>query len=673
MRHVRRFAWALVVFSLVAPIWHRQGTVGVLQFLLVALLAIALLVTSLAWLKSRNRSSLLSLAAICLSLVVIWVVEVGSFRLWADLLAAVAGLLIAAKVSIPFEVPRFDTWLLSPRPSFVVRILIFTVSSWVSIGLVDLFPAGQTPGYVHLGVTSGMLRQSPAGTPKIALALSGGGYRAALFHAGVIEELAEQNVPVDILGSVSGGSIVALAIQQGVTPREFLETVVRGDLNLTRAIATPRYVLPAIFDWLFPWTFERGVQIAFESPDVSRITVNAALLGRAFGYTRSVGLDSARAPAQIEWIIGTTDLKGSRLVGSTSFGTLLIPIRPWSNRTGEPSNSQSPIYGKPTFDPCPLTLWMSGSNLVAAVSGAFPLAFEPVITSEYCPKSLAHVATSEPTFFHLVDGGVADNSGTVMLQALASLSAHEPRAALLGRLAPDLIIASDGGSAANLAVEHARQLSLDSDLYRRTAPALSSAGDVADFLYTYSGAPFADPEYPGPAIITISPRMLFTTKDTHGIEQIFLLDGRKFAERLLVLSRVDVDHLGAALAPDARVAPAFTRELTTCMAKPRKFAEASDDQIGVVASCLLQIPLPRSGVFRELTNMLENFVRAGTLRAQFSRTEAEELFRLGRVLVILQKNTLLNRAPKPLTAHPPQNNPPASFRTGPAFLEGALP
>jgi NTE family protein len=46
--------------------------------------------------------------------------------------------------------------------------------------------------------------------PRIALALSGGGFRAALFHLGVIRRLAEDgwaNV-LDALSTVSGGSIV---------------------------------------------------------------------------------------------------------------------------------------------------------------------------------------------------------------------------------------------------------------------------------------------------------------------------------------------------------------------------------------------------------------------------------------------------------------------------------
>ena len=45
---------------------------------------------------------------------------------------------------------------------------------------------------------------------KVGLALSGGGYRASLFHIGVLARLAECNVlrRVEVLSCVSGGSIV---------------------------------------------------------------------------------------------------------------------------------------------------------------------------------------------------------------------------------------------------------------------------------------------------------------------------------------------------------------------------------------------------------------------------------------------------------------------------------
>ncbi len=55
----------------------------------------------------------------------------------------------------------------------------------------------------------------------IALCLSGGGYRAALFHLGALSRLEELGVlsRVDTISSVSGGSILAAKIASGISDR----------------------------------------------------------------------------------------------------------------------------------------------------------------------------------------------------------------------------------------------------------------------------------------------------------------------------------------------------------------------------------------------------------------------------------------------------------------------
>jgi NTE family protein len=48
------------------------------------------------------------------------------------------------------------------------------------------------------------------GRTKLGLALAGGGFRASLFHVGVLRELARRGLlgKVEVLSTVSGGSIV---------------------------------------------------------------------------------------------------------------------------------------------------------------------------------------------------------------------------------------------------------------------------------------------------------------------------------------------------------------------------------------------------------------------------------------------------------------------------------
>lgn len=57
---------------------------------------------------------------------------------------------------------------------------------------------------------------------KVAVTLSGGGYRAAAFHAGVLRAL-EGKIPIDYLSTNSGGSIIGSYYALGHTPDEFLE------------------------------------------------------------------------------------------------------------------------------------------------------------------------------------------------------------------------------------------------------------------------------------------------------------------------------------------------------------------------------------------------------------------------------------------------------------------
>jgi len=55
----------------------------------------------------------------------------------------------------------------------------------------------------------------------LAVALSGGGYRAAAVHAGVLSVLEAADLPIEYLSTVSGGSIVGAAYATGLSAGEF--------------------------------------------------------------------------------------------------------------------------------------------------------------------------------------------------------------------------------------------------------------------------------------------------------------------------------------------------------------------------------------------------------------------------------------------------------------------
>ena len=69
--------------------------------------------------------------------------------------------------------------------------------------------------------------------PKLGLALSGGGHRAAFFHIGVLARLAELGLlrPIQVISTVSGGSIVGALYYLHV--KNLLET--KTDAEITDA------------------------------------------------------------------------------------------------------------------------------------------------------------------------------------------------------------------------------------------------------------------------------------------------------------------------------------------------------------------------------------------------------------------------------------------------------
>ena len=77
--------------------------------------------------------------------------------------------------------------------------------------------------------------------PKLGLALSGGGHRAAFFHIGVLAKFAELGLlrPVQVISTVSGGSIIGALYYLHV--KNLLESKTDGDrgcrhVKLVRAV-----------------------------------------------------------------------------------------------------------------------------------------------------------------------------------------------------------------------------------------------------------------------------------------------------------------------------------------------------------------------------------------------------------------------------------------------------
>ena len=102
---------------------------------------------------------------------------------------------------------------------------LFAVTLWLFLSTADyLIDDGVSPlGSRSLKVAASMPTSLPhVESPAISLTLSGGGYRAALFHAGVLSELRDARVRIQALTSVSGGSIIGAYYSRGGEPEQFV-------------------------------------------------------------------------------------------------------------------------------------------------------------------------------------------------------------------------------------------------------------------------------------------------------------------------------------------------------------------------------------------------------------------------------------------------------------------
>ena len=72
------------------------------------------------------------------------------------------------------------------------------------------------------------LAQEESERPKIGLALAGGGAKG-IAHIGVLEALAELNIPVDYVAGTSMGSIIGGLYASGIEPAELAVTIAEID------------------------------------------------------------------------------------------------------------------------------------------------------------------------------------------------------------------------------------------------------------------------------------------------------------------------------------------------------------------------------------------------------------------------------------------------------------
>lgn len=220
---------------------------------------------------------------------------------------------------------------------------------------------------------------------SIALALSGGGVRAMVFHMGVLKALAERNLleRVSRISTVSGGSLLlGLILQENElkwpTSTEYLEAVYP---TLREKLCTRSIMLGAIKQLLlYPWNWKYIL---------SRANAIAKTLEKDWGVTTSLG-DLPKTP---EFSInGTPAENGVRFrFKQDSIGDYTIGYASAGN--------------------------YKLANAMA-VSAAFPGGIGPLVvdTSKYEWRTWSPVGVGQGRHMpfkklHLYDGGVYDNLG----------------------------------------------------------------------------------------------------------------------------------------------------------------------------------------------------------------------------------------------------------------------
>ncbi len=198
---------------------------------------------------------------------------------------------------------------------------------------------------------------------RVAVALSGGGYRAALIHAGVLAALDSRHVPIRYLTTVSGGSIIGASYALGYSPAEFIQFTRehKPGLALDKLSA-----YESLSSWFLPGSSDADVY------------------ANHFARSYFGGATLHDLPDSPILLVNATDIEAA------------------------PVNAREIFFRDIAERDPPLARSIRVADVVAA-SGAFPVAFEPKTIRWFAPGKEAAPQTVVPRRF--VDGGVVENLG----------------------------------------------------------------------------------------------------------------------------------------------------------------------------------------------------------------------------------------------------------------------
>ncbi|MDA8745146.1 patatin-like phospholipase family protein [Rubripirellula amarantea] len=221
---------------------------------------------------------------------------------------------------------------------------------------------------------------------KIALAFSGGGVRATVFHLGVLARLAREDLlgKVKMISSVSGGSLAAGLVFARSGNRwpgsaEYLHDIVPQIHHLLTSRNLQRsFALKSI---MFPWRLASG---------------RAAVLGDELERQWQIGGNLADLPLSPRWIINATCYQTGKN---------------WRFQRDVMGDYQTKYVQNPEF---PLSHALASSAAVPGLIGPLIVKSKRYDWTEYREDDWKAI---EPKYrkLHLWDGGVYDNLGVESL------------------------------------------------------------------------------------------------------------------------------------------------------------------------------------------------------------------------------------------------------------------
>lgn len=280
----------------------------------------------------------------------------------------------------------------------------FFTAAWLLCSLGDIL-VRQAPAVLNPGRFRSLRQQPVFHGKQVGVALSGGGIRAALVHAGALHVFEDLGIPVTHIAGVSGGSIIASYYALGGPPSEFEQAVSDHKFHLYRDLFDLQNLGRIVFSGrlvgtdvrMFPWR------------SFTRTDVEAAALDRVLLRSRTLKSLSADTP---KLLIGTTDLATGRAVGFTSqWVSSRFLLHPPGEKIFPNALElyESTYRFQNLFTRVPLDRDIALSSLVSA-SSAFPLALAPVKVK----LNQTLIFSGQKTLV-LADGGVTDNSGMTLL------------------------------------------------------------------------------------------------------------------------------------------------------------------------------------------------------------------------------------------------------------------